>query len=370
MNRNSVAVPATLLALAIASAASAQSGASLKIGSEAPAIQVAKWVKGTPVTSLKNGKVNVVEFWATWCGPCKVSIPHLTELAKKYQGKANFVGVSIWEIDGKDVTKANYQQVVDKFVKSMGPKMNYNVAIDDAAGTMSKNWMTAANQSGIPTAFIVGKDGKVAWIGHPMEMEGPLAKIVAGTYNSKAEIARQARADEDQAAASPKVQKLRQLLQSGDKKGAIKIMDELIASSPQYETSLAYQKFMLMLDVDEAAAWAYGKKIADTTYKDNGIMLNNIAWAIVDDSVARKTRDMELAMKLAEKANKLTKSSSPYCLDTLAYIYYKKGKMSDAIKFQQMAVDSLKTSDNIPNETRKEITDRLAMYKKKAGASA
>lgn len=152
--------------------------ADLSIGDPAPAITVTKFVKGTPVTKLGNGKVSVVEFWATWCGPCIQSIPHVTELAKKYPA-AQFVGVSVWEND---------QKLVMPFVAKMGNKMNYSVAMDRVApgakgneGAMAKAWMTAAGQNGIPTAFIVGKDGKVAWIGHPMVMAEPLAKITAGT---------------------------------------------------------------------------------------------------------------------------------------------------------------------------------------------
>ena len=69
----------------------------LKVGDAAPQLKVAKWVKGTPITNLKDGKIHVVEFWATWCGPCRVSIPHLTELAAKYKGKVDFVGVDSFE---------------------------------------------------------------------------------------------------------------------------------------------------------------------------------------------------------------------------------------------------------------------------------
>src|SRR5689334_13332915 len=103
--RFSPVLPA-LAALAVptflASAASAQD---LKVGDAAPPIKIAKWVKGKPdnmskdgnTYTIKPGSIHVVEFWATWCGPCKVSIPHLTELAKKYKGKVTFTGVSINE---------------------------------------------------------------------------------------------------------------------------------------------------------------------------------------------------------------------------------------------------------------------------------
>ena len=95
----------------------------LTIGDQAPAISVSKWIKGDPVDRLDPKKTYVVEFWATWCGPCRVSIPHLTELQKKYKDKGvTFLGVSVWEQD---------QDAVAPFVKEMGDKMNYTVAMDE-----------------------------------------------------------------------------------------------------------------------------------------------------------------------------------------------------------------------------------------------
>ena len=58
------------------------------VGDPAPRLQVDRFVKGAPVKDFKQGQVYVVEFWATWCRPCKESIPHITELQKKYGSKA------------------------------------------------------------------------------------------------------------------------------------------------------------------------------------------------------------------------------------------------------------------------------------------
>ena len=146
----------------------------LSVGDPAPKLAVKSFVKGEPVSEFEPGKNYVVEFWATWCGPCRTSIPHLTELQKK-NADVTFIGVSVWERD---------QAKVKPFVDEMGDKMAYRVAVDavgekenGSEGAMAKTWMTAAGQDGIPTAFIINKEGKIAWIGHPMSMDKPLEKI-------------------------------------------------------------------------------------------------------------------------------------------------------------------------------------------------
>ncbi|MCU0317689.1 MAG: TlpA family protein disulfide reductase, partial [Fimbriimonadaceae bacterium] len=85
-----------------ASLAMAQSGTPAKVtalepGMKAPELRVSQWFKGQEVKSFKKGQVYVVEFWATWCGPCRVSIPHLTKLAKQHGDKVHMIGVSVWE---------------------------------------------------------------------------------------------------------------------------------------------------------------------------------------------------------------------------------------------------------------------------------
>lgn len=142
-----------------------------KLGDPAFPLVGLTFVKGKPV-EIMPGKVYVVEFWATWCPPCKDSIPHLTALSKKYADKGVvFVGVSNENVG-----------TVKPFVSEMGDKMDYNVAVD-AVGGVANGYMLAFQQGGIPTAFVVDQKGRVVWYGHPMgDLEKVLSEVVAGTY--------------------------------------------------------------------------------------------------------------------------------------------------------------------------------------------
>ena len=118
----------------------------------ASTMAVAHWVKGDPV-DISSG-VHVVEFWATWCPPCRTSIPHLTEIQEKFAER----GVKIIGVSNEKLG------TVEPFVEKMGDKMAYTVAID---GGIAKDYMGKYDIRGIPHAFVV-KDGQVAWHGHPM----------------------------------------------------------------------------------------------------------------------------------------------------------------------------------------------------------
>ena len=153
-----------LLTVAAALCAAWSSAQELTLGSNAPKLEVKEFVKGEAVKGFEKDKTYVVEFWATWCGPCRTSIPHLTKLQKQYK-ELTIIGVAILEQD---------QSKVADFVEEMGDKMDYRVALDKVPegsdgdeGAMVKNWMEPAEQAGIPFAVIVNGEGKVAWIGHP-----------------------------------------------------------------------------------------------------------------------------------------------------------------------------------------------------------
>jgi len=354
-------IGAPMLALVLTTVCAAQQSdpVTLTVGSPAPPLEIKKWIKGTPVTTLGHGTVNVVEFWATWCGPCKMSIPHLTELAHKYQGKATFTGVSVWEDpQAKDET---YLSRVDSFVKDMGAKMDYNVGADGLQATMAKTWMSAAGQNGIPTAFVVDQKGQVAWIGHPMAgLDEVVQKVIDGTYDVKAESEKAAKEKAEQEQIAKDAEPLGKSVQAGDLKTARIELDKLIAKHPALGDQLSSRWFTFLLAKDETAAYAYGKELAHGRLKDNGDLLNSMAWSIVDDNSKLKHPDYSAAVLIARQAAEANHMQDPMSLDTYAYALFKKGDKDAGIAVEEKAIALLsKPGSSIPEETAKEIKDRL-----------
>jgi thiol-disulfide isomerase/thioredoxin len=119
------------------------------VGKMAPLNYTLKDLNGVDVKlSSFKGKVILLNFWATWCGPCKVEIPDLVELQNEHAG--NLVVLGFLSLD--PVTEGTRQ-----FVSEYG--MNYPILdgngredVEDAFGPM---W-------GLPTSVIVGRDGKIA----------------------------------------------------------------------------------------------------------------------------------------------------------------------------------------------------------------
>ena len=131
-------------------------------GMPAPAFTADASIKGTEVKALASGKVHVVEFWATWCGPCIGSMPHLTQLQKS-NPDVMVIGVAGFE-RGNDV--AAKEKKVRDFIAAKPERADYTIVFD-GDGTMAREWMQAARRNSIHSAFVVGMDGKIAYIGSP-----------------------------------------------------------------------------------------------------------------------------------------------------------------------------------------------------------
>jgi len=147
-----------------------QANGELKIGDPAPPLQVGKWIQGEPVNGFDTNHIYIVEFWATWCGPCRESIPHMNALWQKFKDKGVIViGQDLWDTD-RDVSP---------FVKRMGAQMTYRVALDDKSQdpdgfVATRWWKRKVNNHTIPHAFVINRQGRIVWSGHPMELNEQL----------------------------------------------------------------------------------------------------------------------------------------------------------------------------------------------------
>ncbi|RAJ29096.1 TlpA family protein disulfide reductase [Pedobacter cryoconitis] len=152
----------------------------LNIGDPAPPLKVKAWVKGKPIQKFEKDKIYVIDFWATWCIPCMALMPHFSKLAHKYQDKATFLSIDIYEKENVPIAK------IKKLVDNMGDRMDVTVGVEENK-LMSKNWADTSKAKGIPTIFIVN-DGKIDWIGHPKYADSVLKQILNKTW--RPELAR------------------------------------------------------------------------------------------------------------------------------------------------------------------------------------
>jgi thiol-disulfide isomerase/thioredoxin len=335
----------------------------LTIGDKAPTPVMAKIFKGnTDFKRFKDGKVYVMEFWATWCGPCKSGMPHVTELQKKYADQGvEIIGCAIWQ---QEKTQAEREKTVSDFIAipEWDKKTGYTIAIDDESKT-STMFMRAAGENGIPCAFIVGKDGIIEWIGHPMTMDEPLAKVVAGSWNreeAKKEIMKEKQAE---MVARKLRNDMRAAQQAGDYPKMITLLDSELAKNPD-DLNMMVQKFQLMIGpMNDSEGYGVGWDMLKKN-RDNSQLLNMLAWYTLDDE-AVQDRDLEFAMAAAKAANEASGGNNPAVLDTLARAYYEMGNFAKAVKVQKKAVEF--AGDDAMGE---DIRKTLEKYEMKAKGSS
>ena len=311
----------------------------LKVGSPAPKLQTGEWIQGEPVKEFAKDKVYVVEFWATWCGPCVASIPHLDELHEEFKDKGVvFIGQNVWE---QDTAK------VKPFVAKMGEKMSYRVALDDVSaekkGFMAVNWMQAAKQNGIPAAFVVAKDGNIAWIGHPATLKKEMIQLALDGKPLTAAVKGEAKPEMEEDAIvkvlEEKGPKLEEAIEGKDWDAAMKLLGE-IEKLPGIGDQLAPAAVLISIgkNENEAISKQMDKVLAGPAAQVPQ-MLNQLAWGIATEMKEPSKDSLAAALKAANKAVEVTKSSEPAILDTLARILFMQGDKEGAIKTQTKAVD-------------------------------
>ena len=116
---------------------------------------VQEWITKQP---KMDKKLLVIDFWATWCPPCRASIPHMNETASKFAADVVCVGISDENKSAFDDGMAKYKLDVASFT--------YSLALDP-----SNKLSSFFKVKGIPNCAVVSSDGIVRWQGQPTELD-------------------------------------------------------------------------------------------------------------------------------------------------------------------------------------------------------
>lgn len=129
------------------------------LNKQAPELVVEKWLTDEPET---EGKFILIDFWATWCAPCRKGIPELNDFHHKFSDKLVVIGIS--------------DEPKKKIKRMKNPRIEYYSAIDQ-----EKRLKNTYQVKGIPHCVIINPDGIVVWEGYPLLEEFELTEsVVAG----------------------------------------------------------------------------------------------------------------------------------------------------------------------------------------------
>ena len=336
-------VAATALVLFLVStcvAAADISDADLKIGDLAPKLQTGKWLRGQALQGFDSNHVYIVEFWATWCGPCRASIPHLSSLSQRYNANGLIViGQNVWDSDS----------AVELFVKGMGAKMDYRVTLDDKTteqeGFMAEHWWKRqVHGHAIPMAFVIDRERRIVWMGDPMELREPMLDQILSGHFDLAKAAKdfdeqKQKHDTAERQEEDKMNQLNGALRAHEWDDATTALEDLLGMLPQEQRKNFHPEIRLQI--------LFGQKKYQEAYKfaesfweaapEDCLRDNNFAWTILTmpDS---QSRDVRLALKFAERAANGRGGRKPALLDTLARAQFMCGRTNDAVRTMELAV--------------------------------
>lgn len=338
----------------------------LNIGDPAPSLKVNKWLKGMPFQTFEKGRVYVMEFWASWCKPCIAAMPHLSTVARLYGDKLKILGIDVFE-------KNTPEEKVKKFVDSMGDRIDYFVATDKDK-FMETYWVKASGE-GIPNSIIINADGKVAWIGHPKDLEEIVPKILENKWDlQQALIDRNLNRRLDEAADSMnnELMKFRgnyelvshgvKLIEQEDRgkpDSALFYINEFLKQEPrmEYQPLIAFNTFYSLLKIDTDKALTYGKKALTTSNSTSQMIIGAIE--ICSYRLTLPSEIYELGAEAIQveitlyRYPELANISKYY--HEMAWWYWLAKNKSKAIEAEQTAVTTLKSKGNV-------LPSELALY--------
>jgi thiol-disulfide isomerase/thioredoxin len=299
----------------------------LKVGDAAPPLKVTKYLTGSEVLAFTPGKVYVVEFWATWCGPCIQAMPHLAEIQTVFKDQ----GLVVIGVTTKDPN--NSAEKVSEFVEKRGKKLGYTFAYCETDETYD-SYMKAAGQDGIPCSFVVDKAGKVAYIGHPMELDDVLPKVVAGTWRGQADLDEIKKADDEFGTIMRRAK--------SDPAEALKQLDDYAVKYPirAKQELFGVRRLVLMMQAkkfDEAKTISEAM-ITKAIEKKSVSTLGNLSAIWAADQINPDKKHIALAVTAVEGLLKVEGESDLSAVLQAAEVYFAAGKKEKAVEYGDKAL--------------------------------
>ncbi|MCA9001356.1 MAG: TlpA family protein disulfide reductase, partial [Planctomycetes bacterium] len=244
-------------------------------------------------------------------------MPHLNDLQSKHADD----GVTIIAVTKED--SSNSLDKVKKMVQDKSDVMGYTVAWDDGSSTYEA-YMTATGQRGIPTSFIIDPKGRLAFIGHPMELDEPLKRVIAGTWDPIEDGRKLEEAKAARRAMSKDLNRLHTASQhSVEGKGAGELLEMWKALAEKYPDGIQAAEDLHYRVLTAAGAYEDAlpighRLVAEKVAAGDAAGLNGFAWDIVDPERNLAQRDLALALYAATVASNLEHHKNAPILDTLA----------------------------------------------------
>jgi len=325
------------------SAAGNPEGSVLNVGDKIPELKYDKWLKGTPIKEYQKGRLYIFEFWATWCGPCRQAMPHLSEVAAKYKDKLTVVGVDVWETLGGHKPSMTPEQ----FVKMNGNNMRYNVVTDTKDEWMGNKWMKAAGQEGIPCSFMV-KDGIILWIGHPINLDSVIEVVNSGKYDPVAVKEEFKKKAAEQAEQEARWHNVIDPIDSAEKHGEyaheLALIEQGKKDMPESAQYLEFKKFSMLLGhVDEDSAMTFLKR----WQADPGAQFVASSAGVIFEKQGLKSETYSYGVELVKRAmDKAVAQGAPASIfqEMMAKGYAQAGDYKKAVEVLQTAIDASKSA--------------------------
>lgn len=334
----------------------------LEIGDDAPEFQVAYWLKNTTGAHLQKGTVTVVEFWATWCGPCLANVPHLSHVAEEYKSK----NVQVFGIDGSERKGVGLDSLKRFIIGEKGGQMHYMVGADDSTKFMATHWLKAAGTGSIPFAIVVDGNGKIAWYGHPLLIDKPLEQIVDGKWDIpvvKKTFLENKRLDSIDMSIIPE---FNTYLGAKKYKEGLEAADSLVRREPnlKYRNYTAHYTFVCLLMIKPEDAVAFAREAWAHNDFPN--------WKGVSDMVAySRMKNISLPSSAYELGTAALKEQLdhypgamdfPATYDEMASDEYAAGNTGKAIAYEHKALDLAKETTTHTRVDVKKLNENLAKY--------